>query len=382
MAMSRLSVAALLIASSVACDATALFQRPARPLELGTPGDGEDDDPALLRGSDGAYYLAYLSTRDGDKRVWLTRSLDGDTWETPLRVSRPDGIDAEDAYPSLIETDPGTFLIVYTRRFRTAPYPSQLISRELVRGRDGASWNDTAPELAATPADLDGHNGRVVLAPGGEIRVYFTSAFLSTRISRNKGAYNADVYVTQRTPGGRWSDPELVRGLSSATASEVFPDVAATGDGALTAVFVRQASDDEHLGADRTGEIFVAASNDGGATWSTPLQVTHPSAGDDRNGRVHALPRLVRSTEVPTWFIAWTSDLFRADGGLLLLDVGRAAEYPDMVLNVSSAANANVRGWGSATAPAGDTSTFAVWASDNAIDSAHRVRLWAGTTPH
>jgi hypothetical protein len=239
---------------------------PGDPVPLSPPNSasgGKDEDASILLATDGRFYVAWLSNRDGNDDLYVMRSDDGLAWSAPARVTTNL---ASDWYPTLLQDGGGRFHLTWMRQAsttRTVVYNSSA---------DGLSW-DPSSELAVTGGVSDDFVPHAI-EHAGHIHVYFDSALRSSDGTRSLFL----VQSTMRAADGSvtaWSAPVELTSANSSTESDQFAFVQRRAQSSdLLMVWLRHtASPDEFVGfLHPSADLYFATSADGVA-WDTPAPV-------------------------------------------------------------------------------------------------------------
>ena len=292
-------------------------------LPLGTES-GEDDDPALVRASDGSYHLAWLSNRTGNAELFAARSADGLSWGKPVRVTNND---FQDWYPSLLQGQDGTFHLVW---MRVTPPPDNFQHLWYNRSADGLNW-DPAKEVQITTGAVNDFAPNLAMDAEGNLLVFFSGAV------RSKNGTSDLFVVRSRDQGASWEEPRALSTLSTPTDMEVFPWVERRDNGSFMMVFSRH---DSTRGANyfhSSTELFFASSTDG-LTWDPPTTITSDESVD-------TLPSFYVDHAGTKWTLLWVSTAMSnpPKGEVVEIDVDNLKQYPDGVTNWTNRIGAG--GW-------------------------------------
>ena len=314
------------------------------PDALGT----HDEDPYLLRRSDGVLLLAFLSDRDqpGNDDIYLTW-LDGTSWVSPRRVTTH----ADPAwYPALAELPDAGVHLAWMRPMTSPPFYRHLYTRA---SADGRTWPD-AGEVQASSGVADDWAPMMLATSRGELVIYFSSQ------ARGSLAADADMdlyAVRSATRGSTWESPLLLSSISDPIDMDVFPFVVERSPGDIAMVFVRypHAAGTNYFAAGT--ELWYAHASDA-LTFTAPLPITHDVDG----GFVDSLPALYRAGGAHQ--LAWTTTA--PDGGprLVSLPLDQRDGYPAGVVDLT--ARHGMNGYSLHLAQAGGGAlVVAVWAADS-----------------
>jgi hypothetical protein len=256
---------------------------------------GKDEDPSIVRASDGTFHLAFYANRDGADRLWIATSSDGLAWGAP----RPVTATAEHAfYPCLLQTEDGRFHLTW--------WAGELGDGGKIVGRiryasssDTQAWD--GPASLTDAAGLAWGATIVEGVPGSMHAVWSSDA-----------AGDKDLYTASSTNGGAsWSAP--VRRIDPAFNDDL-PFVAAKADGSLIMVWQRfdpNATAFEDYATHPTNELAYATSTDG-TTWTTPIALTADPAGASVPD---VLPALMPSPDPTGFSVLWSSIRLGAQEG-------------------------------------------------------------------
>jgi hypothetical protein len=265
--------------------ATIAFE-PTEPQLLSTGSPTKDEDPSVVRGRDGAMYVAWFSDRGGNPDIYLTRTMDGRTWSPPARVTTAAGGDFN---PSLIQDDQGTFHLAWFRW--TALYRGHIFYNS---SPDGLTWNPSAEVQVTTAPDVDDWVPTLVRAADGTLLVYFVSD------ARDPANPASDLYVARRRPGAAaWEPAVPAAGVNSPTEHDHLPFAARTGND-ITLVWVRHDTSQALPWLNAKSDLVYATSSDG-LVWSAPTRIT-----TDAGRVVNLFPALYPRFD-GQWSLLWLS---------------------------------------------------------------------------
>jgi len=234
---------------------------------LATAADGSV--VAVLRGNAG--HLGQAGSID------IVRSRDGGlSWTQPQIVANSE---TDDRNPALGVSAQGTLILAYHRTFaydaegnyvpvgdERAEWPCEVL---VTRSHDaGLTWEEHYP-LGAPLLDHGSPFGKIVVGRDGALLLpiyYRPRAELGVDLSRALPRDMCSYLVRSRDDGKTWGDPSLICINANETALAALPN------GDLLAVVRR-----EQMGK----TLWSTLSQDGGYTWSEPVQVTgdmqHPA---------------------------------------------------------------------------------------------------------
>ena len=300
-------------------------------LDLGNAAGG-DDDPSLVRGQDGLFYLVFLSDRSGNADLWITSSANGTAWSAPVQITTSAD---EDYYPTLLQTPDGTFHLAWHRFEASTTGQSHLYYRTTTTP---LNWG--AVETPITTGVVDDWDCTMIPVGASELRIYFSSAARSSNPT-----YNRDLYVVRSTDLGQtWGAPAL-SDASHVSQFDRYPAVLQSGPGQFHLVFQRQDTD-AILNA--TSDLFVADSADG-LTWSAPVQIT----SDVADAQPDLFANFYRAPILDRWVMSWTSTSMTT-GGLVSQAVGTSAP-------IDLTPILGMGGWSTRVAPAAGPSSLMVF---------------------
>lgn len=224
---------------------------------------------AVLRG--GAGHLGL------DGRIEVVRSLDaGHTWSPPAVVADSD---FDDRNPAFGVTPAGTLILSYHRQgnydeagnwHRREAMEQSRVEIRVTRSHDqGLTW-ETPYSLGVELLAAGSPFGKIVpLADGTLLMPIYgrpVAALLGNRAGEVTGDGDCSYLVRSLDDGATWGEPSLIGVNKNETALTVLPD------GGVLAL-MRSTPPDQAL--------YSSRSDDGGRTWSPPVQVTgarqHPA---------------------------------------------------------------------------------------------------------
>jgi hypothetical protein len=229
----------------------------AQILSVGSPL--KDEDPNLLRAQDGSLYLAWFSERTASGDVYVTRTVEGTNWITPIRVTTDGGGDFN---PSLMQDSRGVFHLTWFRW--TAPFVGHIWYNS---SPDGVTWNPANEVQVTTGANVDDWVPTIVEGSDGALLIYFASA------KRTPGGTVTDIYVSRRAPGQTtWAPPEPAGGVNSATEHDHLPFATRVG-ATVVLTWVRHDTSQPLPWLNTKSDVYYATSTLG-TLFSPPLRVT------------------------------------------------------------------------------------------------------------
>ena len=241
--------------------------------------DERASDPWVSIGADGVVYQAALAlsgesfTPGSTNAILVARSLDGGTtWEAPVTVRR-DGADVFSDKESITAdaTDPRLAYVIWDRLNRTGGGPT-FFARTTDRG---ATW-EPARNILDAPATAQTINNQIVVAPDGTLIGFHTWLQTVPPGNTTTGALRV---IRSGDKGTTWETPvEIARqqslGVRDPESGERVRDAAILGhiaagkNGQIAVVW----QDARFSGGARDGIAF-SRSDDGGRSWSAPVQV-------------------------------------------------------------------------------------------------------------
>ena len=151
-------------------------------------------------------------------------------------------------------------------------------------------------------------------------------AFFSSTV--RSGNKTSDLFVARSLDGGKsWGPPRVISKLSAPTDMEVFPWVELRDDGAFMMVFSRFDSSGKSNYFHASTDLFFARSVDG-LVWDPPTAITSDTAVD-------TLPSLYVDQTSSKWKLIWMSTAFSdpPKGEVVEIDVDKLGRYPNGVTN-------------------------------------------------
>jgi len=238
--------------------------------------------PSLAMGSDGWTYVAFAAWGGPvtGTDVFFSKSRDGRTWTTPMRVNSDAG-GATQSEPSLTLDVSNNICIAWTDTrngnndvFFSKSTDGGLSFSSNVRVNDVMANSQSEPSIAVDPT-----NNHVIHA-----------VWTDTRSAVN----GPDIFYINSTDGGLTFNPPSLRINTDATAVEQgAPRVAVAPDRSVDIVWR------DPRNAAKGPDIYFAKSTDVGANWSPPVIVN-----DDSGAAIQAEPRIAIN-ETGAIFVAW-----------------------------------------------------------------------------
>lgn len=294
-------------------DADARFEPTAVSL-LSTDSPFKDEDPSVIRASDGAMIVAYFSDRDdGAGDIYVTRATAGENWSEAARVTLDPG---GDFYPTIFQDNAGTYHLVWHRWY--AYFKGHIMHST---SKKPGTWSVADEESVTTDPDVDDWLPTPAIASDGTLFIYFVSEV------RDAGNATSQLYVVSKGPSDtEWSAVDPVSDLNSDTEHDQLPFVARTGSG-FTMVWVRHDTTEPLPYRNPKSQLFLSTSADGRA-WTSPQQVTNDA------GNVVNLFPMIYSTGAGQ-SILWLSTRLGTPRPYEIL-VANADQYPLGVIDNTS----------------------------------------------
>lgn len=273
-------------------------------LSAGNEG-GQDEDPSLLRASDGQLLVAWYSNRNGagSKEIFLSRSPDGQGWSEPLQLTRSSHFSF---YPSLAQDGAGAFHLAW---WRVRPLPGGGTDNQILykSSSDGAAWDlDREEVVAGGPGDF--LPSIVHDRAGGRLLIYFASPVRDADGRVDLGGRTLRLYACVNDGSGSgWSAPRRLSGgvNDDAGSHDTYPFVVQREDGRFLMVWTRYrasaSADVLAVLSERSTETMLATSPDG-LDWTEPVLV---SPGGD--GTIDVFPSLYPDAARSSWWALWLS---------------------------------------------------------------------------
>lgn len=282
------------------------------PLRL-SPNPDDDEDPTVILGRDGRFYVAWSARQQGRVDILLRGSSDGQTWSVERKLTTDR---AEDFYPSLLQSRDGMFHLAWYRLQRRDGKTDILYARS----RDGRRWSRAE---AITDRGMD-------WAP----TLYEDSQGAVWIVWSSRRMGNREIFAARSVNGGRrWSTPNQ---LTRSAEEDDFPQVLETHRGERVMAWTRYQSGSRiaDFHRDATSEVVMATSRDG-VRWSAPILVS-PSDPDGRY--LDFLPSIFADHERQQLYVSWTSDRTGKKGDILARRI-RSASSPVMQLTTGDSSD-------------------------------------------
>ena len=300
------------------------------------PHAGKNEDPSLVRGADGAYWLVWFSDRGGESHLWMTRSNDGNDWQEPWQITSGKG---EDYYPSLIQKKDGTFAVTWFRQTNWMGVRNILFATGDKAGKNWSTPVDITKESKNNwaPSLIEDSKGVLWIAWGSD----------------NGG--NKDLYLVKSEDGGKiWSPAKRI--IESPDEDD-FPYLAQEPSGAYLLVWTRfrQQGWFKTWLPNSTGATMLSRSKDG-AAWSAPQALTNDKFVD-------AFPIIYKDLSGQKLFAAWTTDRYTKLGDLAGMTLSETMKYPATPFQIN---HPDTHGYTARLAPMKEPDRYLmVWVSKN-----------------
>lgn len=298
-----------------------------------TRGPRNDEDPSLIRTSDGKYLLAWFTETNSLGDLWLQSSNDGVEWSplTPILQNSD-----RSYYPALVQTSDDTF---HVASFRIES-GTQNFNIQYQSSNDLRSWSD--PETVTTDSGIDW--APAVIEVDGTVWIFWSS---------NRSG-NKEIYASSRM-GGVWSAPLRITNNPN---DDEFAYVLRLQDGSFLLVWTRLPAGSDYT-SDTRSEIYFSTSRDL-VSWSSATAFTR----DTGAGFVDILPTAFLDRGEP--HIAWTTNREDPRGSI----VEAPLSDPENILTLVTGSGAN---YSSKIAPGdGDHTFLMAWVSDRNGNSSNR----------
>ena len=220
-------------------------------------------NPCLFQDSNGKYWVAWRSDKDGDDNyeIWISSSINGINWETPTEIiDLPHGYDADD--PCLTQDSSGKYWLVWVRWT-----PDWWTDIMISSSQDGKNWGNPV-QITTTITDDIEENKMPSLCIDSNRK--FWVAWASFR-----SGMDATIWVKSSPDGINWGSWET--DIKVTTTSGLFPSIIQSNNGEYVIAY--------HKGG---GGIFLVKSSDG-VNWGQSTKIIegsyyHPSLLQDSAG--------------------------------------------------------------------------------------------------
>ncbi|HTJ43981.1 MAG TPA: hypothetical protein VL463_17870, partial [Kofleriaceae bacterium] len=234
---------------------------PGDPLVVSANSPGNDEDPALLAGRDGAIYLAWYSHAYGDHIV-ISRTDDGVHWTAPVRITSGAAVDYG---PSLYQDQAGVFHVAFFRWETGAP-PGKIVHARSI-DQDGLSWDGTSSNDVTDANATDDWVPSLAANADGDLVV----AFARNTCPPPSTCYAIET-ATSRAAGASWDAPVAV--VSAGAGEQHHLPAIALDHGELAIAWVPYASTASAPWADVQSGAHVSLLRGGTTTAITTAQPT------------------------------------------------------------------------------------------------------------
>lgn len=234
-------------------------------------GDGEGKHPSVAADDKGGLHVAYEAPGKGASAadVYYTSSTDGGkTWSAAVAVATTPGA-SED--PAIAVGKDGSVVVVWTDTSSGDGKPDIYAARSADKGK---TW--TAPvDVSNTPGVSSAPD--VKIAPNGDTYVIW--------LDTSSGTDSPDVYFASSADGGKtFSKPADV---SNTPGKSLTPAIALAQSGAIHVTWCDTSS------GDASPDVYYSGSTDGGKTWSKAIDVSNsPGVSADSDIAVDAKGRI------------------------------------------------------------------------------------------
>jgi hypothetical protein len=265
--------ARILVARST--DGGQTFEAPIPVTTLGPGSDKKLDEwkPALAEGPSGAVFLAFVSGDTGNERVLCARSTTGGaTWQITAADGEPPAFAGlnirNNQWAPAIAIEPNGDVAVAWTDFRT--YNWDIVLARSIDG--GQSFGPASRIDDGTDARERIHSDPALLASGGPLVAAWTDVRLRKPFAKARVALASSNAI----------EPSLPLGAAPDAAPTYRPRLAATGAGAVVAVW-------QDFRA-RSNDIYLAVSADAGASFGPERRIDDGGPSDQLAPAIAALP--------------------------------------------------------------------------------------------
>lgn len=272
-------------------------------------GDGRDEDAQIAVDAAGVAIAVWSSSSDGgspygiDADILYARSTDfGATWSEPRAINSYAAVDANqssDLVPRVTTDGAGTYVVVWGSSHPLAGGVGGDFDVFFSRSTDaGQTWSPAAPisDRAQTDSGWDSVPVIETDRAGGWLCAWRSNDTLSGTL----GTDWDHLYVRSIDGGATWSDTRpLVERSGHDTAQDQGIALATDRLGHWVAVWTSNDDLDGTIGTDE--DVLVARSIDGGATFTDPVALNSDAATDDRRDGAS----FVATDGAGRWVAAW-----------------------------------------------------------------------------
>jgi RHS repeat-associated protein len=242
-------------------------------------GTAVEDNPALALGPDGAGYLVWEDSRNGNSDVFFGRRSPGtDTWSANLKLNNDTGTRGQRAPAIAVDGSNNAYAVWEDDRNGGSQIDTDIYfsKRTAATGTWSANVrvnNDTQARPAQTKP-------RIAVTSGGEA----TAVWLDPRQNQQ------NIYAATLPSGSStWSANQRVSDNTSSSKSS--PDVAVGPDGTAYAVWV-----DKRTGS---GDVYYATRAPGSSVWSANVRVSDIATATATSSTSSASPKAPIATVAP-----------------------------------------------------------------------------------
>jgi hypothetical protein len=309
------------------------------------------DFPSVTVGGDGALWAHWLVRRSGPGFAYdihLASSSDGGATWSDAWMPHEDGTTTEHGFVTLFPEAEGIGLVwLDGRGYERGPDGGAPTREMTLRSRTGGASGPTAPEVLLDARTCDCCQTDVARTARGLVAVYRDRSMDGLR----------DIYVTRRVEG-RWTEGVAIHddGWAIDGCPVNGPAVDARGDRVAVAWFTA---------ADDVPRVFLAYSEDGGASFGSPVRVDD----GDPSGRVD-----VRLLADGTTLVSWLERDGEGSAALRVAPFGQDGPRGDPVSVAASSAE-RASGFPRMTvAPWSDREVVVAW-TDVSVADRPQVRV-------
>ncbi len=248
---------------------------------IGTP-TAPQRTPTIAVGSNGTLNLLFTDERSGNADIYAARSTDGGaSWSAGVQVSDASGTQAQ-TNPALWIVPDGTIHSIWNDERRGL---NDIYAAYSTDG--GASWS--------TSVRANRDNGDA--AKSAPLLVGTSTVLLAGWVQTSTtGAASGDLIAVRSTDGGQtWERTDPINDIANSVFDSGFSLVADAASDRLYAAWIGIPAG----GADAT-QVLLAWSDDGGQSWSDPMQINDPA-----EDALKAAPTLAVDSSNNVMLVAW-----------------------------------------------------------------------------